>query len=119
MSKKVCDVTKINDSNKTQYILEVDLEYPKKLHDNHNGLLIAAESLIPNQVEKLVPHLQNKAKYVIHYRNFKQWLKHGLKLTVVYRILIFDQSPWMKPYMDLHTKMKNLAKEEFSKDFYK
>ena len=116
--KEMGDITKIPDTNLTGYILEVDLEYPKKLHDNHNDLPLAPESLMINQVRKLVPNLQIKTKYVIHYRNLKQCLKYGLKLTKIHRILSFDQSPWMKPYIDLNTKMRQQAQDEFSKGFY-
>ena len=54
------------------------MEYPKKLHDNHNDLPLAPESLMINQVEKLVQNFPNKTKYVIQYRNlkvFKIWIK--------------------------------------------
>ena len=60
-------------------ILEVDLEYPKKLHDLHNNYPLAPEQIEVNKVEKLIPNLWNKKKYVIHYENLKQYLNLGLK----------------------------------------
>ena len=66
-------------------ILEVDLEYPKELHDLHNDYPLAPEQIEVNKVEKLIPNLWNKKKYVIHYENLKQYLNLGLKLTKIHR----------------------------------
>jgi len=52
-------------------ILEVDLEYPESLHDLHNDYPLAPERVTVNKVEKLIPNLRNKKKYVIHYENLK------------------------------------------------
>ena len=38
-------------------ILEVDLDYPEKLHDLHNDYPLAPERLRKNGVEKLIPNL--------------------------------------------------------------
>ncbi len=48
-------------------ILEVDLEYPKELHDLHNEYPLAPERLIVGKVEKLIPNLNDKTKYVLHH----------------------------------------------------
>ena len=50
------------------YLLEVDVRYPKELHDLHNDLPFMCEKLMINKVEKLVPNLYDKKKYVIHIR---------------------------------------------------
>ena len=113
------DVLDIDDEARKGYILEVDLEYPKELHDLHNDYPLAAENLELDKVSKLVPNLNNKEKYVIHYRNLKQCLSLGLKLKKVHRILEFDQSDWMKSYIELNTNKRKEAKNEFEKDFYK
>ena len=55
-------------------ILEVDLEYPKKLHDLHDDYPLAPEQIEVNKVKKLTPNLWNKKKYVIHYENLKKYL---------------------------------------------
>ena len=47
-------------------ILEVDLEYPEKLHDKHNEYPLTPERMEVNKVDKLIPNLNNKEKYVIH-----------------------------------------------------
>ena len=59
------------------YLLEVDVKYPKELHDSHNDLPFMFKKMVINKVEKLVPNLYNKTNYVIHIRALNQFLKHG------------------------------------------
>ena len=60
-----------------------------------------------------------KKRYVIHYRNLKQSLKHGLVLTRIHRILQFNQSPWLKQYIDLNTDFRENAKNDPGKSLFK
>jgi hypothetical protein len=113
------DVTEVSDTSCKGYILEVDLEYPSELHDLHNDYPMAPESMELGGVRKLVPNLQNKTNYVIHYRALKQCLSHGLKLTKIHQVIEFDQRPWMKSYIDLNTSMRKKATNDFEKDNYK
>ena len=101
------------------YLLEVDVKYPKELHDSHNELLFMCEKMKINRVEKLVPNLYDKKKYVIHIRALVQALKHGLILEKVHRVVEFNQSAWLKPYIDFNTELKTKAKNDFEKDFFK
>ena len=101
-------------------ILEVDLEYPKELHDLHNDYPLAPERIIcKNKVEKLIPNLQDKEKYVIHYKNLKQYLDLGLELTCIHRGIKFEESEWLKPSIDINTKLRAKANNKFEKDFFK
>ena len=100
-------------------ILEVDLEYPKSLHDLHNDYPLAPEKIKVNKVDKLIPNLRNKKKYVIHYENLKQYLSLGLKLVKIHSGIKFKESPWLKKYIDLNTDLRTKAKNEFEKDFFK
>ena len=100
-------------------ILEVDLEYPKNLHDLHNDYPLAPEQIVVNKVSKLIPNLGDKKKYVLHYENLKQYLKLGLKLTHIHRGIKFKESPWLEKYISLNTKLRTEAKNEFEKDFFK
>ena len=100
-------------------ILEVDLECPKELHDLHNDYPLAPEQIKVNKVEKLIPNLWNKKKYVIHYENLKQCLNFGLKLTHIHRGIKFKESKWLKKYIALNTDLRTKAKNEFEKDFFK
>ena len=100
-------------------ILEVDLEYPKNLHDLHNDYPLAPEQIMVNKTSKLIPNLGDKKKYVLHYENLKQYLKLGLKLTHIHRGIKFKESPWLEKYISLNTKLRTEAKNEFEKDFFK
>ena len=100
-------------------ILEVDLEYPEKLHDLHNDYPLAPERLTVNKVEKLIPNLNDKTKYVIHHETLKLYLSLGLKLTKIHRGITFEESAWLKPYIDLNTNLRAKAKNDFEKDFFK
>ena len=106
--------------NKIPCILEVDLEYPENLHDRHNDYPLCPEKVkCKNGVEKLIPNLRNKTKYVLHYKNLIQCLDMGLKVTRIHRGIKFVESEWMKPYIDKNTKLRAKAKNNFEKDFYK
>ena len=100
-------------------MLEVDVKYPKELHDLHNDLPFMCEKMKINKVEKLVPNLYDKNKYVIHIRALDQALKHGLVLEKVHRVIELNQSGWLKSYIDFNTKLRTQAKNDFEKDFFK
>ena len=133
------DLKKYDKENKKGIILEVDLEYPEKLHDLHNDYPLAPEkvkvtdNMLSNYckkiadkynistglVYKLIPTLSKKEKYVLHYRNLQLYIDLGLKLTKIHRVLEFDQSPWLKQYIDYNTEKRKNAKNDFEKDFFK
>ena len=133
------DLSKYKEDSKKGLIMEVDLEYPKELHDLHNDYPLAAEKIkVTNDmlskyskqiaekygistglVSKLIPTLSNKEKYVLHYRNLQLYIDIGLKVTKVHRVLEFNQSPWLKQYIDLNTEKRKNAKNAFEKDFFK
>ena len=60
--------------------VEVDVEYPKNLYNFPNGLPSFCERMKIEKVEKLVENLHDKEEYIIHIRNSKQTLNHGLVL---------------------------------------
>ena len=90
--------------------LKVDLKYPEHLHDVHSDYPLAAErlritkemlpaysySLTSKHVtsEKLSPNLYDKTTYAVHYENLRFYVKHGLQIIKVHRILKFKQSVW-------------------------
>ena len=49
----------------------------------------------------------------------KQALNHGLQLKKTYRVIEFNQSPCLKPYIELNTKLRTVAKNDFEKNFFK
>ena len=109
-----------SENNEKGYLLEVDISYPHELHDVHNDLPFLPESVkLSSRVEKLVPNLNDKEKYVVHISTLDQALQHGLILKKVHRAIEFDQSAWLKPYIDFNTKLRTSAKNDFEKDFFK
>ena len=101
------------------YLLEVDVRYPKELLNSHNDLPFMCERLKIGGLEKLVPNLIDKKRYVIHIRALNQALSHGLVLERIHRTIEFNQSPWMKGYIDFNTQLRTKATNDFEKDFYK
>ena len=101
------------------YVLEVDVSYPKDLHDSHNDLPFMCEKMEINGVEKLIPNLMDKKNYVIHIQALNQALQHGLRLDRIHRAIEFNQLPWLKTYIDFNTQLRTAAKNDFEKDFFK
>ena len=101
------------------YFLEVDIEYPKQLWGLHKDLPFLAERKKLGNVEKLVTSIEDKENYVIHISALKQALNHGLILKKVHRVIQFNQEAWLKPYIDMNTKLRTEAKNDFEKDFFK
>ena len=142
------DPLKDRTQDESSAFLEVDLEYPEELHDEHSLLPMAPESLqikesmlseyqlkVKRSLEgkldtpekkltlskctKLVPHLGSRKRYVLHAANLKFYLDHGLKLTKLHRVIEFDQKDWMQPWIQFNTAKRAKATSDFEKDFYK
>ena len=101
------------------YVLEVDVSYPKELHNPHNDLPFVCERMEINGVEKLVPNLRDKKNYIIHIQALNQALQHGLRLDRIHRAIEFDQSSWLKTYIDFNTQLRTAATSDLEKDFFK
>ena len=87
-----------------------------------NGFQIIRKKVKLNkssEVVKLVPNLRNKEKYIIHYRNLQLYVSLGMKLIKIHRALIFNQSPWMEPYIRLNTEFRKNATNNFENDSFK
>ena len=101
------------------YIFEVDLDYSSDLWGSHNDYPLAPEKINVNGVEKLISHFKPRKHYVVHYRSLRQCLELGMRVTAVHRGLIFNQSPWMEPYIRKNTELRMTAANSFEKDFFK
>ena len=147
----------IADDSTKGYILEVDIKYPKEIHDEHSDLpcapikrCVKIGELSPYSREllqgvknvqrtssttellqeskfkemsvsstKLIADLHNKTRYVVHYRNLKLYVRLGLQVTRVHRVIEFEQSQWLSKYIELNTNMRKQARNSFEKDFFK
>ena len=116
MSKQELDEWR---SNPFGCILEVDIEYPRELHDLHNDYPLAPERLMMNGVEKLIPNLNDKERYVVHHETLKLYESLGLKIKKIHRGIKFTESEWLKEYIDLNTKLRAQSNSDFEKDFFK
>ena len=108
-------------SEGTGCILEVNLEYPKELHDLHNDYLLAPELMEVkyNKIEKLIPNLNNKTNYIIHHESLKLYEKLGLRITKIHRGIKFVESNWLEPYIMKNTNLRMQGKNNFEKVFFK
>ena len=109
----------MSNRGKKGYVFEVDLEYPSLLWEEHNDYPLAPEKMIVNSVEKLICHFKPRKNYVVHYRNLRQYLEMGMRITAVHRGISFNQSPWMEPYIRKNTELRKTAANSFEKDFFK
>lgn len=121
-------------------ILEVDLDCPPEIHDKLNyfpplyeHMQVTPEMLSPYTLKlaeqlnitldfntpKLIQHLMDVKKYVIHYKVLIKVLKLGLQLKKIHRALGFIETPWAKPYIEFNTEMRKNAKSDFERDFFK
>ena len=101
--------------------IEADLDYPVELHDYFSDFVPAPDNIIPegSKVKKLTPNLFSKKNYVCHIRNLILYKNLGVKITKIRRALKFDESPWLKPYIDLNTDLRTKAKNRSDYDTYK
>ena len=133
------EIMEKKEAAKNGWILEVDLEYPAELNKEHNSYPLAPEKkvvknelmsdyqislmqdldLAPPDSKKLLLTLEDKKSYVVHYRNLQFYLKQGMKLKRVHRVLEFEQERWMEPYIRMDTQFRKNAKSDFEKNFYK
>ena len=113
-----------NENSDIGCFLEVDIDYSEKLFNGiafnlHKDLLFLPERKKLNKVEKVICSIEDKEKYVMHIRVLKQALNHGLVFKKVHRVIQFNQEDSLKPYINMNTKLRNEAKNDFEKDFFK
>ena len=84
---------------------------PEDLHDLHNDYPLAPERIKIGNVEKLIPNLNNKTNYVVHYENFKLYESLGLNITKIHIGIKFEESACLEEYINLNTKLRIEAKQ--------
>ena len=108
-----------NENSDCGSLLEVDIEYSKTLWALHKDLPFLAERRKLGNVEKLITSLDDKENYAVHISALKQALNHGLILKKVHRVIEFRQEVWLKPYIDINTRLRTDATNDFEKYFFK
>jgi hypothetical protein len=108
-------------TSKFGYIYEVDLTYPDALHDSHSDFPLAPESWIPpgSKQEKLIPHFLPRKNYVVDGATLDYYIKKGLTVSNIHKCLQYRQSPWLKSYIELNSKLRASSTTEFAKNFFK
>ena len=66
-------------------------------------------------VKKLIPNLDNRSKYEVHYKNTQLYLSLGIKLAKIPKTLKFNESDWLKQYIDFNTEKRINAPNDFVK----
>ena len=133
---KEFDLTKYTGNSSKGYVLEVNLEYPKELQELHNNYPLAPDKIeikrqmlseyqqkiadlynIPiGNIQKLVSNFFDKEKYVFPFENLQLYLRLGLKLKKIHRVLEFNQSQWLKPYIKFNTQERIETEKNNEKD---
>ena len=130
----------LNPKNLQTGIYEVDIEIPKELHDNfldyplcpeiksiNEDMLSEYQKYLNDELnikynekdKKLILDLLPKKNYKVYYKNLEYYLKLGLKVTKVHRILTSDEKPFLKEYTDLNTELRKNSKNDLEKDLFK
>ncbi|XP_075252035.1 uncharacterized protein LOC142344333 [Convolutriloba macropyga] len=109
-------IMQTSDESDVGYFVMVDLNYPSNLHDCHNDFPLAAEKLKidaemlsqyqvelgnkTSHIPKLLETLQSKQNYVCHHSVLKFYCQQGLQVTRLHKTLKFNQSDFMKCYIE-------------------
>ena len=129
------------DDSPIGFILEVDLHCPEHLQDLHADFPLAPtkeaisffwlgeyrrktlESLgtktYSTKNKKIIQTLHDKSSYTLHYLTLKLYCELGLEVTKTQRVLQFDQSKWLQPYIRLTTTKRKASAKKFEENFYK
>jgi hypothetical protein len=110
------DCSDINKLLNQPCILEVDIEYPKELHELHKDYPLASERFeVARKQEKLCQTLFDKKNYVVHYENLKYYIEKGLKITKVQRAIKFKELDFLKSYITKCIDLRKKSKREMEK----
>ena len=135
---KWSDDLTLDQNNLLAGIYEVDIEIPRELHDKFVDYPLAPEiKNIPQDMlseyqkylndklnikynekdKKLVLDLLHKKNFKVCYKNLEYYLKLGVKVSKIHRILTFDEKLFLKEYIDLNTELRKQSKNDLEKRF--
>ena len=140
IEKSLADILLTSETSEWGYIVEVNLTIPEELHDFFAGYPLAPSQEVldigarrneqvdmlgklgintPPKVPKLPQTLHPKEGYVLHYLTLKLYHELGMKITHLGKVLQFRQSHWMAPFVELNTRLRKAALNNFQENFYK
>ena len=93
------EISEIDMMNLPKCFIEVDLEYPKSLHDLHNDFPCAPEHVGEGDERRLICGLNDKYNYWLHYRLLETYLRLGLKVRKIHNVIFFKEKSFMKNYI--------------------
>ena len=121
-------------------IYEVGIEIPKELHDKfvdyrlcpeiksiNEDILSEYQKYLNDKLnikynstdKKLILDLLPKKNHKVYYKNLEYYLKLGIKVTKVHRILTFDEKSFLKQHIDINTELRKNSKNDLEKDLFK
>ena len=135
-------IKNITDDDERGYIFEVDLEYPKEIHDRHNLYPLCPEKkrvqsewlsnyqkeiknklhINDDHVDKLITDLTDKSHYILHYKNLQLYIQLGMKLNKIHKCLSYKSEAWLKDYITSNSVLRQKAKADgdaFKTNIYK
>ena len=89
----------------------------RKINDNELGCREREKSKA--RTEKLILDQNNKTEYMVHYRMLKFYVKMGVKVTKIHRVIKFKQDYICSDYIQNNTNKRATAKTEAEKDVRK
>ena len=133
---KEFDLNKCTDNNSKRCVEEVGLEYSKELLELHKDYSLAPDkteikremlsdyqlkiadlyNVLIGIVKKLVLNFFDKEKYELHYENLQIYLRLGLKLKAIHRVLQYNQSEWLKACIEFDTQNRSEAEKSNDKE---
>ena len=105
----------------TSCTLEADLDVPdtKEFHECTKDYPLVPKTKLIGGVVKLAPNLLNKKRHIVHHTALQGYLKHGIILKKIHRGVSYEEKAFMRPYINLNTKMRTEAKNDFEVMFFK
>ena len=137
---KKFDLSIVKTDESKGFLIEADIAYPKSLHDSHNDFPLCPEHVAPqydelsnlqkelielynlpkqSKLKKLIPNLKDKEKYVLSGTTLQLYVDLGLQIKKIHRIISYDQSRWLEPFISFNTNKRAEAKDKFTQDFLK
>ena len=133
INKSLEEILNTDDYAENGYFVEVHLKYPNEIKHKTRNFCLAPENKkvdenkfteYMNEIKpkdyrpttKLILDYSDKKKYLVHYRLLKFYVKMGMIVEKVHKVIQFKQSAWLKPYIEHNTNERKKAKTDFDKD---